>query len=249
MTYRSRETRDLALCQAPCLRETSHRLPCDSSIGSAVAGRISQHLVPLAALHVLIYELETAAAWLSRVRPVFVCEVIAPEMEFVRQRATRSYLDNDGLPWAAVERCARELFASEVWKASVEDPRLVSEVERLAGGMELLKNSMWMDVDDFGGVDSVDKLKERVFENLHEKMDDNLRLVHSAYGRNCGLISKRGTRSYRYAPTDSLLKTLVLANVRKRMEINEFLRCIFDRYRMVFGPLEAQGVSLVARLR
>ena len=199
------------------------------------------HLVPLAALHVLMYQLETAAAWLGRVRPVFVCEVIAPRMEFVRQRATRSYLDNDGLPWAAVERCAHELFTSEVWKTSVEDPRLVSEVERLAAGIELLKDSMWMDVDDLGGVDSVEKLKERVFEKLHEKIDDNLRLVHSAYGRNCGLVSKRGTRSYRYAPTDSLLKTLVLANVRKRMEINEFLRCIFDRYRMIFGPLEAQG--------
>ena len=46
------------------------------------------HLVPLAALHVLIYLLETASAWLDRKAPVFVCEVIAPKVEFVS--ATRN---------------------------------------------------------------------------------------------------------------------------------------------------------------
>jgi hypothetical protein len=62
------------------------------------------HLVPLAALHVLLYLMETATAYLCRPAPVFVCEVIDPEMKFVRQRAIRSFLDNDGLPWAAVSR-------------------------------------------------------------------------------------------------------------------------------------------------
>ena len=37
-----------------------------------------------------------------RSRPLYVCEVIAPKMEFVRQRAIRCFLDNDGLPRIAL---------------------------------------------------------------------------------------------------------------------------------------------------
>src|SRR5262249_34094986 len=76
-------------------------------------------------------------------------------------------------------------------------------------------------------------------QRLHDKLDDNNGLLHSAYGRHCGLVSKRSARSYRYAPTDALLKTLVLANVKDRIEFTEFLSLLFSRYRFVFGPAEA----------
>jgi hypothetical protein len=199
------------------------------------------HLTPLASLHVLIYQMETAAAWLDRQPPVFVCEVIAPHMEFVRQRATRSYLDNDGLPCAAIREYARAFFSSDEWKTHVDEAPLVSEAERIEAAAELLRTTLWIGKDDLASPTTVDSLKANVFRLLQDKAEDNARLVHSAYGRNCGLVSKRGTRSYRYAPTDSLLKTLVLANVDKRMEITEFLRRLFARYRMVFGPVEAEA--------
>ena len=38
--------------------------------------------------------------------------------------------------------------------------------------------------------------------------------IHRSYGRDIGLVSKRGTNKLRYAPNDNLLKTLLLANVR-----------------------------------
>ena len=47
-----------------------------------------------------------------------------------------------------------------------------------------------------------------------------------------------------YAPTDALLKTLVLANVSHRMEYKEFLDLIFTRYGLVFGEREAEQVLL-----
>ena len=197
------------------------------------------HLVPLSALHVLIYLLETAAAWLDRKAPVFVCEVIAPNVEFVRQRALRSYLDNDGLPWAAAEKVARDFMMGEMWNQKVNDPTLISEGERVEAGIDLLAAQLWLKAEDLAGCVAVDELKEKVLLKLRDKHDDNWSIIHSSYGRHCGLVSKRGARSYRYAPTDSLLKTLVFANVNRRMEINEFLRLLFDRYRLVFGPLEA----------
>jgi hypothetical protein len=200
------------------------------------------HLAPLAALHVLIYQMETATAWLNRQPPTFVCEVIAPKMEFVRQRATGSYLQNDGLLCAAVDRFAREFFSSDIWKKHVDDTSLLSESERVEAAVDILDAQLWIDKGSLGNSTTVEDLKEQVLRELHDKADGNVRLVHSAYGRNCGLVSKRGTINYRYAPTDSLLKTLVLANVDRRMEITEFLHLLFSRYGMIFGSLEAEAV-------
>jgi hypothetical protein len=108
--------------------------------------------------------------------------------------------------------------------------------------MNLLLQELWMKEEDLAGCGTVVELKERVTNKLRDKHDDNWSIIHAAYGRQCGLVSKRGTRNYRYAPTDSLLKTLVLANVSTRMEISQFLQLLFQRYRLVFGPVEASEI-------
>ena len=41
--------------------------------------------------------------------------------------------------------------------------------------------------------------------------------IHASWARSLGLASRRGTRSIRYAPTDSLLKSLVYTVVDGRM--------------------------------
>jgi hypothetical protein len=66
----------------------------------------------------------------------------------------------------------------------------------------------------------------------------------TALATGCGLVSKRGTNRYRYAPTDELLRALVLANVRTPMEESAFLRHLHSRYRMVVGPKEAKAELL-----
>ena len=55
------------------------------------------------------------------------------------------------------------------------------------------------------------------------------------HGREVGLVSKRGTNRLRYAPTDSLLKALVLATVPRRAEYKDFLASLFSRYGLVFA--------------
>jgi hypothetical protein len=77
---------------------------------------------------------------------------------------------------------------------------------------------------------------------VERKLDQNDGQVHLNYGRNVGLVSKRGTNRYRYAPTDALLKTLVLAIVPRRTEFGLFLTQLKDRYGLVIGPEEAQKV-------
>ena len=79
----------------------------------------------------------------------------------------------------------------------------------------------------------------KVAKNRHQQHAGN---VHRNYGRDIGLISKRGTNKLRYAPNDSLLKALVLANVRGRLEYNEFLARMYTRYGLIFGDRQAETV-------
>ena len=46
----------------------------------------------------------------------------------------------------------------------------------------------------------------------------------------------------RYAPTDALLKTLLFANVEKRIELHQFLEKLYRRYGLVFGDKDAERV-------
>ena len=198
------------------------------------------HIVPLGAFHIVLYQMETAAAWAGRSSPpVYVCEVIAPKMEFVRQRAIRSYLDNDGLPRIALESFTGHVMSSAEWESAVNNPALLTDAERVEEATRFLSERLWLDPKDVAGCTDLPEVKATVLKRLHDKLDDNVGILHSAYGRQCGLISKRGTRSYRYAPTDALLKSLVLANVQRRVEIADFLALIFRRYRLIFGPAEA----------
>jgi len=66
--------------------------------------------------------------------------------------------------------------------------------------------------------------------------------IHRNYGREIGLVSKRGTVKLRYAPNDALLKTLLFANVERRVELNQFLQQLHSRYGIVFGDREAEQV-------
>jgi hypothetical protein len=61
----------------------------------------------------------------------------------------------------------------------------------------------------------------------------------SGFAAGCGLTSRRGTNRYRYAPTDDLLRALVLANVTSPIEEAMLLRLLKERYQLVIGPVEA----------
>ena len=66
--------------------------------------------------------------------------------------------------------------------------------------------------------------------------------IHRNYGRDIGLVSKRGTVKLRYAPNDSLLKTLLFANVEKRIELHRFPGKAVSALWHLFGDKEAERV-------
>lgn len=194
------------------------------------------HLVALGAMHVMLYQLDLASTWASGGESVhIVCEVVAPKKTLVREISSANYVRNNTLSSQAVEQYVERIRNSEAWQRALEDP---VPYERC---LEVLEEVASWGSDYTGATDPEALLVDlrRTALARHRQHAGN---VHRAYGREIGLVSKRGTNRLRYAPTDPLLKTLLFATVPHRMEFGEFLGRLYQRYGLVFGEREAERV-------
>ena len=195
------------------------------------------HLVTLGGLYLPLYQLAVAADWVGS--PLyFVCEVVAPKKTLVRELSALNYQENNLLPQRAVEAYLARILASPDWKRAVAQPGAFALCKQL-----LEEQVRWpKDPEDYEGCSDPEALfaeLRREAVSRHRRDASNL---HRNYGREVGLVSRRGTNRLRYAPTDSLLKALVLATVPHRAEYKEFLATLFTRYGFVFGDREAEQV-------
>jgi hypothetical protein len=192
------------------------------------------HLVTLGALHLLRYHLSVASTWTGDDgQPYLVCEIIAPKKTLVREVSLRTYGQNDSLSARAVEQFIDRISNSAAWR------RAVSSGE-FAQCQEVLREAIsWEDSRHSSDPDAV--LANLKIEALkgHQR---HAAQIHRTYGREIGLVSRRGTNRFRYAPTDQLIKTLLLATVDHRMEFGDFLHRLFVKYRLVIGAREAEQV-------
>lgn len=196
-----------------------------------------QYLVLLSALHVLLYQLRTAADIAKRRPPIFVCEAVAPRKTLVRELSAVGYQENDMLSTEAVDVFISEIERSEEWQVAIRNA--TSDADACARCRDILENRCWWG-SQYDGPASPTALISDLREVARQGHRQHAGNVHCAYGRAVGLISKRGTNRMRYAPNDALLKALVVANVHIRMEFGEFLSCLFERYGFVFGEREAE---------
>lgn len=198
------------------------------------------HLVTLGALHMLLYQLTLSAEWSGSRRPYMVCEVVAPRKTIVRERSAENFQDNNLLP----EQAIRAFFKQEIedsteWQTAVRDS--LSEQEAFAKCSQLLRERLWWG-EEYAGTRTPEALLGEIKSAALKRHRQHVANVHRNYGKHVGLVSKRGTTKLRYAPTDALLKTLLPANVERRMELGEFLQRLFSRYGLVFSDREAQQV-------
>ena len=217
-----------------CLRLFSLGLP---------AFDVFQYLVSLGTLHVLLYQLSVAAERAERSKPVhFICEVVAPKKTLVRELSGLNYQQNNQLPQAAIELLIKQIEGSEEWKDATQQP----------GAFVLCRNILqtrvrWPEVKDNGesdydGAPEPTQLMAELRRSAISRHRQHVSNIQRNYGRDVGLVSRRGTNTLRYAPTDPLLKALVLANVDHRAEYKEFLARIYQRYGFIFGDREAELV-------
>jgi hypothetical protein len=201
-----------------------------------------QHLVTLGAFHLMYYQLFVAGQWTRREVPVsFICEVVAPKKTFIRELSTLNYQENNALPESAVEAYVNHIEQSDLWQQTLQNSPTVEDA--FSNCLKILENEVWWGKkDDYNGSPDPSSLINDFREYAMHRHRGNTGEIHRIYGRGIGLISRRGTNKFRYAPTDAFLKTLIFANVSKRMELHDFLQLLFQRYGLVFGEREAAKV-------
>ncbi len=195
------------------------------------------HLATLAALHLMRYQLLVSREVLRQgAEPTMVCEIISPQRTQLRRLSVRSLETNKGLSTQGVEAYLEAIEGSAKWQeaAQAEDGGAL--------GAKLLEEVVAWRPKDRTDSRSADALMKEFREAVLKRHKQRSAGMQVTCGRRIGLVSRRGTNRYRYAPNDALLRTLVLANVAEHMEFNAFLARLYKRYGIVIGQVEASQV-------
>ena len=223
------------------LPQTSH--PCFTQYGEDTAAILTaempeydslSHLARLTAFHLQHYIL-TVAGEDQVNRPRYPIEIAGDHPDLVRRLSQRQYSANRE---ASLGRLRREI---DRWRSELKTSSSVDQLQEVG--------SFWSDLDKEVGA-TTSKNEKAVVEKVWNKLTEagirkhrrHLGAVHHEFCRTCGLSSATGARQYRYCPDDSLLRTLVIANVAKRMEFRELLDRWFDRYGFTIARRHAERV-------
>jgi len=209
-----------------------------------------QYLVDLCAFHVILYQLNTATWFIPDGYKVsFICEVIAPKKTLVRELSINNYQQNNVLTTQAVEAYISRISKSDNWLSAIEDSTVADAFIKCK---EILQDELWWPASQAGssygynGPSNATALLKELKEAARKRHQQHAGNVHRVYGTAIGFISRRGTNRLRYAPSDTFLKTLVVANVNRRNEFSKFLADLYNRYGLVFGEQEASKVLTAA---
>lgn len=192
------------------------------------------HLVAMTGLNIVLYQLDRARELLDREPISLVCEIVSPQKSIVRDLSADSYQFNNLLPQQAIERFVRRVTETEAWADA-----LASD-EAALNALDILKREFgWPDGDETATEPQglVDELVGRATVRHKQHVGK----IHMTWARAIGLSSRRSSRRVRYAPTDRLLKTLVVACVQERLEFKDFLKLIYERYGFIIGDAQARS--------
>jgi len=197
------------------------------------------HLVDLVGLHLVLYLLRRAAEWAPDAGPVqLVMEIVAPRRTTVRDLAVKSFADNSALSTAAVDGYLSEVVGRDPdWLEvkNIDDPLL-----RRGEMQSVLERLVFLDPDEVPERADPEAVLQDLRDRAKKRHGQHIGSTHAAWAQAIGLASRRGTRKMRYAPGDQLLKTLVFTVVKDRMEFQEFLDALWQRYHLVIGHRQAE---------
>lgn len=203
------------------------------------------HLVDLLGLHIVLYLLNAATEWAAPGTPVrLVCEVIAPRRTTIRDLAAETYLENNNRSREAVSEYITQMVECDPeWLIALGSTDPFDDAVRVTQ-----RAVSWPDLDKYEAQKNPQVLLSTLRESALRRHSGHVANVHGRYAQGIGLASKRASRRLRYAPSDQLLATLVLASVPRRMEFQKFLSTLFERYGLVIGHRQAgdyisRGVS------
>jgi hypothetical protein len=196
------------------------------------------HLVVMTGLHLLSYQLQRSAEVLASDEPAqLVCEIVAPKRSVVRDISADSFQRNNALPLQAMERFVLRIKDTPEWAAVLasEDPT-TDALDLLASKFDLSDDLL----EGQEGKRTPDELLKLLVDRAATRHRQHLGKIHGTWARLIGLSSRRASRRVRYAPTDKLLKTLVVCCVDVRMEFKDFLKLLHDSYGILIGNHQAR---------
>jgi hypothetical protein len=194
------------------------------------------HLVNLAGLHLITYQLGVSRQLLGLEAPLhFICEVVAPKKTLVREVSCDLYQENNLLPAQAIEKFISRIEESPAWQQALGENSSFEKCRKI-----LRDQVRWG--EDYEGPSDPEQLITALRQAAMKRHRQHVANIHRNYGREIGLVSKRGTVKLRYAPNDALLKTLLFTNVKKRTELHQFLERLHTRYGIVFSDKQAEQV-------
>jgi hypothetical protein len=194
------------------------------------------HLVNLAAFHLVQYQLRVARDVAGVATPFkIVCELVAPKKTLVREVSWDLYQENNLLSTQAIMAYIDAVEQSHEWQHAKTQPGAFVRCRNI-----LCTKVLWG--DDYEAASNPEDLINTLRFAAKQRHKQHGAEIHRNYGREIGLVSKRGTLKLRYAPNDDLLRSLLLANVPVRMELHQFLASLWERYALIFGDREAEAV-------
>jgi hypothetical protein len=197
-------------------------------------------LMRLSGLHMLLYILNRANEEIGdRKNPKFVLEVAAPKKTDVRAVS----LDNFDLNRRVTEKALRaHMFAV---KKESEWKKACGKVGVRAVLDFMNERLRWQPANGTANQDP-DEIFETMMEDVVKKHKAHFQKIHREWTKEIGLfeIGRGGTRPW-YAPSDALLKALVLCLEKEREEYDRFLDVLHERFNLVIGEKIAEEEGIV----
>lgn len=198
-------------------------------------------LMRLSALHQIIYMLQRAQATVglrAEHFPPFVFDLASSARKNPVQRiAVGQYGSHVKRPREAIDVYIDDFAKSPHWQDIVG-----SSMETHYANRTLAKMFLWPK-----GTKVLDAHGDAAGRLTHFRTSALANTKHSIWAvmanhtRRAGMVlAQRGVGTW-YAPNDVFLEALVLANVKEPLEMGEFLRRLFNRYRIVIGQEQAQA--------
>lgn len=186
----------------------------------------------LIAFNLYLYALETSNHWCGTARAApIVCEIMNTKSDVVRKYSGGCKRENEERSLDAVDIFLDRLIQSNKELTDLLENEKETEEVKLSMLREFLNSELSLKELPTGK--TVGEFRKEVTSKAKAACRNNVIKAQASLGKAAGLCTKLGTNRIRYAPSDALLRALVLANVSDRMEESKLLNILYDRYHII----------------
>ena len=173
-----------------------------------------------------------------------LCEMLQKKSTEIRRISKENYIENDKQSEAALRnylKTRENEIKNDVFSFNAEtyDEDRFKDLAK----DEFRINGKYFD-EELKDL-SENKFKDQFRKDVLAKHKKHVGKVHGIFAKNIELATTLYSNAYRYAPSDSFLKSLVMILVDKeRMPLTDFLAKAYQKFGIVIGPVEAREAGI-----